>query len=644
MPHPPTEKTGVIYTCITGGYDSLLEHAYRDPHWDYVCFTDDLTLKNAENHSWRIEPLFFSELDNVRNQRWHKIHPHILFPKYKYSIYVDGNINFTGNDVFEDTDRAIKNNYKIAMAPHFNRNCIYDEAQECIVLGKDHKEVIEKQIKSIRENGFPEKQGLFDTSIIFRDHHDGQVISLMDDWWRFIMNYSRRDQLSLTYASWKQKYKIDQLTDISYHYKVGIKYIHKESHITKEEIITIRSRLLAAINEKDDELTNLLNSRSWRLTRPLRQVMNFVRYYIGSLKMAYERIGRKGEKCLPSGDQEKSFIEKRETIMEQFLLWAGYSPNIDNPRTFNEKVQWLKLYYRDPLMTQCADKYKVRDYIKENIGEEYLIKLLGVYDDVNQIEFDKLPDKFVLKVNHGCAQNIICENKDELDIEDAKNKLREWLKPGSNHYYFSYEWSYKNIKPNIVCEAFIGTQADLKDYKFMCFNGRVKLMYVSSERKTGLKIDFFDLTWRKLPFINSFPNSQQEIRKPKNFDLMVSLAEKLARPFPLVRVDLYEVDGRVYTGEMTFYPNNGFRPFNPEEWDCKLGDMLKLPHEEDGTGRQFAELTPYEKQAMLNQINGLQQIIREQDQEIASFLQSRSWRLTEPLRRMKSRFNQILVH
>ena len=271
-----------------------------------------------------------------------------------------------------------------------------------------------------------------------------------------------------------------------------------------------------------------------------------------------------------------SLKDKKQHITNQFIQQVGCKPSIDAPKTFNEKIQWLKLYYRNPLMVKCADKYAVRNYVSKAIGRDHLIPLIGVYNNIEDVGFDSLPNEFVLKLNCGSGDLIICKDKYLLDIDDVMLKLGKWLKPEANHYFYSYEWCYKDIKPKILCEKYLN-DSNLFDYKFMCFNGKVKLMFVCSERESHLKVDFFDLKWNKLPFRRGYPNSDNIIKAPKNLQVMIKLAEKLAKPFPFVRVDFYEIENKVLFGELTFYPGNGMERFEPVKWDYKLGEYLTLP-------------------------------------------------------------------
>lgn len=254
--------------------------------------------------------------------------------------------------------------------------------------------------------------------------------------------------------------------------------------------------------------------------------------------------------------------------------------NLKNPITFSEKIQWLKLYDRKEFYTDLVDKYAVRNYISETIGEEYLIPLIGVWDSFEEIDFSQLPNQFVLKCTHDSGGVVICKDKNEFNRIQAREKINKALK--HNYYYDWREWPYKNIKPRIICEQLLidGNCTDLKDYKFMCFNGKVKCILVCSDRSnpSGLKLDFYDRTWNKLPFRRpNYPNSEKNISKPQNLNKMIELAEYLSNSFSFIRVDFYEINGQIYFGELTFYPNSGFQGFFPEIYDEILGSWLDLP-------------------------------------------------------------------
>lgn len=272
----------------------------------------------------------------------------------------------------------------------------------------------------------------------------------------------------------------------------------------------------------------------------------------------------------------------RYCLSHLFKQYTGYRLNLRNPKTFNEKLQWLKLYYHrhpNPLITKCADKVGVREYVKEKIGEEYLIPCLGVWDNPDDIDFDKLPDQFVLKVNWGSGQNIIVRDKSKLDINETKRQLADWMRPESNHYYDFFEWCYKDIKPQIIAEKYMDLGEDLLDYKIRCYNGVPRNLFVCSERKTGLKVTFFDLNWKRLPFIRKYPASSQEIECPKHFQEMLKISKALAAPFPFVRADFFCLKDKLYVGELTFFPGAGHEDFKPIEWDKKLGNLLTLPRD-----------------------------------------------------------------
>lgn len=300
---------------------------------------------------------------------------------------------------------------------------------------------------------------------------------------------------------------------------------------------------------------------------------------------------------------EENLKFKEEVIKRQFKYHVGYELNLDNPKTFNEKIQWLKLYYHDPIMTKCADKYLVREYIKEKIGEEYLIPLLGVWDKVDDIDFDSLPNQFVLKVNWGCGQNIIVKDKSKLNIEEAKNKLKNWLNPFSNHYYWSYEWQYKNIEPKIICEKYL-EQIDeqIYDYKFFCFNGIPKYIQVDIDRFSNHKRCIYDTNWNKLEFTNNYPLYNKDIEKPKKLSDMLKISKILSKSFKFIRVDFYIINNMPIFGELTFTHENGFGKFIPIDWDYKFGKLLELPKEKK------IEYDWIDRQALITQCNILEPI------------------------------------
>ncbi len=267
-------------------------------------------------------------------------------------------------------------------------------------------------------------------------------------------------------------------------------------------------------------------------------------------------------------------------LKDWFFKKTGQELNLDNPQTFNEKIQWMKLYDSTPIKTRLADKYLVRDWVKEKIGEEYLIPLIGVWEKFEDIDFDKLPDKFVLKANHGSGWNIIVTDKQKFDKEDAKHKFDEWL-----HTNFAFkaglELHYKDIKPLIIAEKYIETEdCDLKDYKFLCFNGEVKYVWVDKDRYSDHKRNLYDINWNLLPKKISeghVYNNFSPCPRPNNYDKMVEFSKFLSKDFPFVRVDFYENNNNLYFGEMTFTSATGTHIFTPESFNLELGKLIELP-------------------------------------------------------------------
>ena len=255
--------------------------------------------------------------------------------------------------------------------------------------------------------------------------------------------------------------------------------------------------------------------------------------------------------------------------------------NLRNPITFNEKLQWLKLYDRNPKYTMMVDKYEAKKYVSSKIGEKHVIPTLGVWDSFDDIDFDKLPSQFVLKCTHDSGGMIICNDRDNFDRNTAKHKIEASL--ASNYFWIGREWPYKHVKPRIIAEQYIAPYTGnegLDDYKLFCFAGEAKIVLVCKNRfsEVGLSEDFFDLDWNHLDIKRpKHPNASIEIQRPKSLSVMIKYAEILSKGIPFIRVDFYDVGGYVYFGELTFFPASGFEQFIPIDWDNKLGAMISLP-------------------------------------------------------------------
>lgn len=268
-----------------------------------------------------------------------------------------------------------------------------------------------------------------------------------------------------------------------------------------------------------------------------------------------------------------------------FRAKMGYPLNLKNPITFSEKLQWLKLYDRNPLYTTLVDKYAVRRYIADKIGEEYLIPLVGgPWNSAEEIDFDALPEQFVLKCNHNSGGVIICRDKSSFDRAAAVKRLDEDLK--KNYYLEGREWPYKNVKPCIIAEKLLknyGAAEEIRDYKFFCFNGEAKLMYIASDGSSDPRTDFFDMNFNHMDIRMRDKRFDIPPTKPVQFEEMRCAAERLSQGLSHARVDFYIADGKVYSGEITLYHCSGFINITPKEWDTVLGAWLKLPEKLENT-------------------------------------------------------------
>ncbi|MGL4863576.1 MAG: ATP-grasp fold amidoligase family protein [Cetobacterium sp.] len=273
---------------------------------------------------------------------------------------------------------------------------------------------------------------------------------------------------------------------------------------------------------------------------------------------------------------KRKYSSPKKVLEKKYKKIFNKNLNLDNPITYNEKLQWLKLNDKKDEYTNLVDKIEVRNYIKKLIGEEYLVPLIGIYNKANDIDFNNLPKKFVIKCNHDSGNIWICKNKKNFDIEKTKKEINKALK--KNYYYQGYEYPYKNITPKILIEEYLedNETKDLYDYKFFCFSGKVKTLFIASNRQKDVRFDFFDTNFNKLEVMQYYKNSKKYIKKPKNFEKMIELSEILSQKIKHVRVDFYEVNGKILFGELTFYHFGGFKKFTPEDFDIFMGKFLDI--------------------------------------------------------------------
>ncbi len=271
-------------------------------------------------------------------------------------------------------------------------------------------------------------------------------------------------------------------------------------------------------------------------------------------------------------------ISDKNALKFIFPIETGEKLDINNPKTFNQKLQWYKLYYRDPVMIKCADKFAVREYVHSKGYSHLLTELYGSYDNADDINFSVLPDKFVLKTNNAMGTNIFVKNKNSIDEKRIKKQLNEWLKKVPLQVWFGREWAYKDIKTKIICEEFIDSKGkDLVDYKFHCFKGEPKIIQVSMDKDTGHKINFYDIGWNYIRAKHIYPTKGDIIGSPLKLNEMLKIAGDLSKGFPYARVDLYNVEEKVIFGELTFYTSAGFGKFEPNDLNEYMGSLFELP-------------------------------------------------------------------
>lgn len=502
----------VYYTAVTGGYDQIINHKYLDYDADYVCFTDNPRLLRHKRYGiWEIRPLAYEWLDNTKNARWHKTHPQLLFPDYESSIWVDGNLNILTSCLQQ---LVCKTSADLLVPRHYSRNCVYQEIKAVVSHHKEQPAVADIVKDFLWSQQMPEGYGLCETNIIFRRHNGEKVQRVMDIWWRCIEKYSKRDQLSFTYALW-------------------------QNQILPEDISIANAR----IDKKNFDIV---------LHRP---------------------------EISDNGTVDFSRIKPEQYPQELekwFLKNAGYELDLENPRTFNQKIQWQKLYDATPLKTRLTDKYLVRDWVKGKIGDQYLVPLLGVWNDFSEINFSLLPSKFVLKCTHGSGWNVLVADRSSFDRKAAARKINKWM--ASNFAFcLGLELQYRDIVPRIIAEEFIENNGNPPDdYKIFCFGGKPMFVEYLTGRNRGMKVAFFDADWQRIRFPYAYEQYGGTVAKPQKFEQMLALAATLSAGFSFVRVDFYVLEnGDIKFGEMTFTPASGCCAL-PYPLDCKWGELINL--------------------------------------------------------------------
>lgn len=309
----------------------------------------------------------------------------------------------------------------------------------------------------------------------------------------------------------------------------------------------------------------------------LRKIKTFVCHPVAAIRNRAEeaRRAKVAEWLKPENYKD---LSDEDAIKAKYYSVFGIFPDLRHPKTFNEKLQWLKLYDRRPEYSKMVDKYEVKKYIAETVGEEYVVPTLGVWESADDIDFDALPDQFVIKCTHDSASVIICKNKSEFDAESARARLSECLK--KTQFGYGREWPYKNVKPRIIAEQYLVDESgeELKDYKVNCFGGRAEYLDLHFGRFSEHKKNHYDFEWNPLYFSAGSPTDYSvKFERPSRLDDMKRVSETLSRDIPFLRVDFYSIYDRIYVGELTFFPGSGFNAFDPPEIDLEMGEKLTLP-------------------------------------------------------------------
>ncbi len=521
-----TNKKIVVYTCIFGGYDDPPRILKKDPNCDYYIITD---LPKEKCGDWAKLDLTLPKQqaeDKTMLNRFFKINPQNieLFEKYEYSIYLDGNIDVIG----ELTPYIYLLNDKVLGAYlHPNRNCIYQEAKK-LSLRKAPRELLFPRVDRYRSEGFPENFGLTHNCFLVRKHNDNKCIKLMKLWWEETSSNVHRDQLSLMYCVWKIGMTINDLalfgSNVDFSCSLNVK---PHNHSFKKKA-TIKTRI-------SDYIYNLITKGRFSDSFAVR------------------------------------FLYKRK---------YGKKMNIKDPISFSEKINWLKIYNHNPLLTYVADKATFKKYVSKKLGDDnYTFKTFGIYKNVEEIDLSALPPSFVIKATHDSGSIMIVKDKKYFDKEYAVKWFNQKL--SKNYYFRNREWSYKNVIPQLIVEEYISELSDINsvEYKFFTSFGDTKFLSVQSGKiHTDEEMsNFFDSEFNPIDVSVSHEKRNNRVfKQPTQFGEMKKIAKLVSSDFPFARVDFCIIGGGLYLTEITFYPHAGFINFVPDEYDTVFGKMIDI--------------------------------------------------------------------
>jgi len=472
---------------------------------------------------------------------------------------------------------------------------VYDIKSKCLMTGGSRSEFaghkFETQLEKIKNGISIMKQNDLDTDLFFAPAHSfdkNTLRALCQSGFKYISDgrshfcYQRLGLKFIPCRSYRVAVKCRGLTTVALHPSLNGE---REYEKLKKTLIQNKAYLTS--------YSDLMNSHCHQLAPQLADERLYVFYsrFLEPAILTVKGIMRPLKK-LPGRiilyilrTKASQIIPDKPYLRIRYWAQLGKKLNLDHPQTFNEKLQWLKLHHRNPDYTMMADKYSVRKYVADTVGEKYLVPLIGVWNRWDDINFSALPNRFVLKCTHDCGGMVICRDKSKFDIQQAKRIIAHSL--GRNYFYSAREWPYKNIMPRIIGESYLDDRpidqyADnsspvLNAYKFFCFHGTPKYLVYTVDKGDDIRYDFFDMDFNRMAMSMGYESANCEIVKPQSFAEMKEIAACLSKGICHVRVDLFNIDGKIYFNEMTFFNWAGFQTFIPEDWDRIIGDWINLP-------------------------------------------------------------------